>query len=268
MPQDECIQQVLAASALEHEGIELDRAGDNEGAILKYEECMRGLGAAIAAALPDHAEDKPKLEQHRTEICDRIAHLKSMKGQPASIPVEDQIRAVQLGMQATQAASAAVGQAGGVKTIGACAAMGAGAAFVVLGSTVGAPIALIGGAAGAAYLATRGDKAGDAARGVGGAGLAVAGKAKELNDKHGVTDKAIDLTKGVVSKAREADTKYGITTKIGQGVGVAMAKASEIEQKHHVTDKVAGGISAGMGRLSQALSGSGSARGSASGSGA
>jgi len=259
--EDQCIAHVLAASQIENEAMELDRAGDSAAAVRKYEQCAAELGAAIAAALPDHAEDQPKLAQHRSEILDRVAHLKSMRGKPASIPVEDQIRAVQLGMQASSAATAAVGSAGGVKTFAACAALGAGAGFMVLGGAIG----VVGGAVAAGYMATRGDKAGDAARAAGGAGLTAASKAKELNDKHQVAQKATELGKQAFSSAKAADAKYGISTKIGQGVGAAMSKAKDIEQKHHVTDKVAGGISTGLGKLTSALSRPSSASGSAAG---
>jgi len=251
--QDECTSHVIAASVAENAGIDLDRAGDVRGAIAKYEECERELSAAIAAAMPAHAEDHPKLVQHRREVLDRIKHLRSLNGRPATIPVEDQIKAVQLGMQASSAATAAVGSAGGVKTLAACAALGAGAGFMVLGGTVGAGISIVGGAACAGYAATRSDKVGDAARAAGGLALKGADKAKELNDKHHITEKLTDAGTKAVVAARGADEKYGISTKVADGLGAAIKKAGDIEQKHKVTDKVAGGISAGLGRLSQAL---------------
>jgi len=251
--QDECIQHVVAASVAENAGIDADRAGNVPGAIAKYEECERELAAAIAVAIPAHAEDHPKLVQHRREILERVAHLKSLNGRPATIPVEDQIKAVQLGMQATSAATAAVGSAGGVKTLAACAALGAGAGFLVLGGTIGAGVSIVGGAAAAGYAATRSDKVGDAARAAGGLAIKGADKAKEINDKHHLTEKLADAGTKAVAAAKGADDKYGISTKLATGIGAAVKKAGEIENKHKVTDKVAGGISAGLGRLSQVL---------------
>lgn len=251
--QDECIRHVTAASVAENAGIDLDRAGDVKGAIAKYEECEHLLAAAIAAAMPAHAEDHPKLVQHRREIVDRIAHLKSLNGRPATIPVEDQIKAVQLGMQATSAANAAVGSAGGMKTLAACAALGAGAGFIVLGGTVGVGVSVVGGAAAAGYAATRGDKVGDVTRKAGSFAIQGAEKAKELNDKHHITEKIADAGSKAVARAKEADQKYGITTKVADGFGVAVKKAGDFEQKHKVTDKVASGISAGLGKLTKAL---------------
>merc|ERR1719188_761195 len=115
------MRHVIASSAAENAAIELDRAGSVAAAIAKYEECERELGKAIEAAMPAHASDHPKLVQHRSEVQSRISHLKSLNGRPPTIPVEDQIKAVQLGMQASSAAQAAVGQAGGVRTLAACA---------------------------------------------------------------------------------------------------------------------------------------------------
>eukprot|EP00449_Zooxanthella_nutricula_P019485 CAMPEP_0198556050 /NCGR_PEP_ID=MMETSP1462-20131121/86008_1 /TAXON_ID=1333877 /ORGANISM="Brandtodinium nutriculum, Strain RCC3387" /LENGTH=275 /DNA_ID=CAMNT_0044286785 /DNA_START=1 /DNA_END=824 /DNA_ORIENTATION=- len=250
---DECTRHVVAASAAENAGIELDRAGKVREAIAKYEECERELAAAIAAARPAHAEDHPKLVQHREEVLSRIAHLRTLNGRPPTIPVEDQIKAVQLGMQATSAAQAAVGSAGGVKTMAACAAMGVGAGLIVLGGTLGVTISAIGGAAGAAYVATRQDKAGEMARKAGEVAIHGAERAVELNEKHRVTEKIADAGSKVVAKARETDEKYDITGKIAHGAEKLAAKAKEVEQRHSITDRVAAGISAGFGKLSSAM---------------
>merc|ERR1712039_960067 len=77
------------------------------------------------------------------------------------------------------------------------------------------------------------DKAGDAARAAGKAGISVASRAKELNDKHHMTEKVVDISKGAWA--------------------VAVAKATEIEHKHHVTHLVAEGISRGFGKFSEAV---------------
>jgi len=251
--QDECISRVIASSVAENAAIDMDRAGDVKGAIAKYEESERELAAAIAAAVPSHAEDHPKLVQHRKEVLSRIQHLKSLNGKPATIPVEDQIKAVQLGMAASASASAAVGSAGGIKTLAACAALGAGAGLLVLGSTVGATVAVVGGAAGAAYCATRSDKVGDAARGAGNIALQGVDKAKEINQKHDITGKITVAGTQAITVAKETDQKYGVSTKVSAGVGAAVKRASEFESKHKVTDKVVSGFAAGLGRISAAL---------------
>jgi len=252
---DACMQHVMAAAAAENEAIALDRAGDVPAAIKKYEECERELGDAIDVALPQHAGDHPKLVQHRQEINDRISHLKSLKGKPSAIPVEQQIKAVELGMQAAGAASSAASSAGGVKALAACAALGAAGGFIVLGGVLGTSLSIAGGAAGAAYLATRQDKVGDAARSAGGVAIAGVEKARQLNEEHKVTEKITEAGSKAVNVAKNFDEKHQISSKVSQGVGKVLSKAQEIEEKHHVTDKVTSGISKGLGKLSSALDG-------------
>jgi len=123
----------------------------------------------------------------------------------------------------------------------------------VLGSTLGVGVGLVGGAAAAGYAATRGDRVGEAARKSGGIALSMVDRAKEINEKHHIAEKAMDAGGKAVAKAKETDEKYGISTKVSQGIGTAVRKVGEIEEKHKVTDKVASGISAGLGRLSQLL---------------
>jgi len=280
--EDPFVRHIQTAAALENEGIELDRFGDNDTAIRKYEECLTELSAAIRTAFPRHVDDQPKLAQHRAEICDRIAHLKQMTGQPAIRPVEDHIHPVELVTH--EDASAPARSSRGVKTVASCAAIGAGAGVVVLGATIGAPLALVGGAAAAGYVAMRTDRTGETARAAGSKGLAAAAAAKDLNEKHRLTEKlcsagraagSAGLTAAVKAKdfnerhqvsekvkcaskdawanAKETNTKFEITTKIRAGVSSAVAKGREIDQKHQVKDKVKGGLSKGYDNISQAM---------------
>lgn len=265
---DECIQRVIASSAAENAAIDFDRAGDVPQAITKYEECARLLQGAIDAALPAHAEDHPKLVQHRKQILDRVDHLKSLRGGGPTIPLEQQIQAVQLGMQGTAAANAAVSSAGGVKTLGACAAIGAVGGFVVLGGTIGASLSVLGGATAAAYVATRQDGVGDAARKAGSVAVAGAEKAQQINNEHKITEKITDVAQQGAAKAVEVNTKYGITDKVSAGVGAGVSKATEVNTKYDVTNKLASGLSSGLSKLSGALSSSSSAAPGAAASGA
>lgn len=268
MAQDECTQRVMTASVAENAAIEFDRAGDVPQAVAKYEECARLLQSAIDVALPAHAEDHPKLVQHRKQILDRVGHLKSLGGGRPTIPLEQQIQAVQLGMAASSAANSAVGSAGGVKTLGACAAMGAVGGFMVLGSTVGASIAVLGGATAAAYVATRQDGVGDAARSVGGVAIAGAERAQQINNEHKITEKMTDVAQQGFRKSVEVNQKYGITDKVSAGVGAGVSKAKEVDSKYDVTNKLASGLSSGLGKLSGALSSSSSAAPGGAASGA
>lgn len=255
---------VMAASSAEMAAVDLDRSGNNQAAIQKYEESVRQLEAAIAITSSggDHAEDHPKLVQHRDEVRTRITYLRGLAGKAPTIPVEEQIKAVQIGMQAASSAASAAGQAGGVKTLAACAALGAGAGLMMLG-----PVGAVAGAVGAGYVATRQDKAGEVARSAGGLGVAAVTKAKEINDQHQISTKVVEAGKHGFAAAKEADTKYGVTTKISSAASTAMAKGREIEQTHHVTDKVASGFSKGLTKLTAVLATTGNA-GTASTSGA
>jgi len=255
MAEDACTQKVLAAAEAENAAIELDRAGHVQDAITMYEECELQLAAAIALALPAHADDHPKLVHHRKEILDRTEHLKSLKGGAPTIPLEQQIKAVQLGMKATTAATDGANKAGGAKTLAACAAMGAAGGFLVLGAIPLMPgtVAAVGGAAAAGYCATRQDKIGDVARTAGGIAVGGVEKAVELNREHNITGKLADTTTKAVGCAKEVDSKYGISSKVMAGVSAAAGKAKEIEDKHNVTGKVAGGIAAGLGKVGSLL---------------
>eukprot|EP00931_Biecheleriopsis_adriatica_P102107 TRINITY_DN77130_c0_g1_i1.p1 TRINITY_DN77130_c0_g1~~TRINITY_DN77130_c0_g1_i1.p1 ORF type:complete len:277 (+),score=76.66 TRINITY_DN77130_c0_g1_i1:108-938(+) len=254
--QDECKRLVISASVAENAAIDKDRAGDAAGAIKGYEECEGLLAQAIALAMPaGHTEDHPKLVQHRREVLDRISHLKALGGKPATIPVEQQIRAVQLGMQATTAASHAASAAGGYKQMAAVAAVGAVGGAVVLGSTLGCfmTAGAVGGAAVAGVAATRSDKVGEVARGVG--ALAVTGveKAREINREHDISGKVVEAGSKAVSAASAVNEKYGIADKVTKGVSAAVSKAHEIEEKHHVTSKVASGVAFGLGKVAKGL---------------
>jgi hypothetical protein len=257
---DDCVKRVMAASAAENAAIDLDRKGQHAAAIAKYEESVQEFNAAIAAALPNHSEDRPKLEEHKAQIEARIATLRASPN--TTIPVEDQIKSVQLAMSGASAANAAVSSAGGVKTMAAVAAVGAVGGAIVLGSTVGlTTIGAVGGAAGAAYAATRQDAVGDAARSVGGAAVKGVDKAQELNEKHQITAKMADAGNKAVAKARAINEQHQITSKISSATSTATSKAKEFEAKHQVTNKVASGLSKGLDGVSSLMS---SGRGSGS----
>merc|ERR1719181_275281 len=93
---DECVRRVMAASIAENEAIDLDRKNKRKEALAKYEESVRQFDAAIAAALPKHREDQPKLVQHKGQVETRIATLR--RDPATAVPVQDQIKSVQLAM--------------------------------------------------------------------------------------------------------------------------------------------------------------------------
>jgi len=248
------VKHVMAASMAENEGIDLDRKNNRTAAVAKYEESIRELDAAIAAAEPNHTGDKPKLVEHKNQIQARITTLKATPA--TSIPVEDQIKSVQLAMAGASAVQNATTAGGGMKTMAAVTAVGAIGGAIVLGGALGmTTIGLVGGAATAGYCATRQDKVGETARSVGNAALSGVSKAQELNEQHQITSKLATAGSQAVSKAKEVNETYGITTKVSAATTAAVGKAKEIEEKHHVTEKVASGISKGLDGVTKMLGG-------------
>lgn len=252
MALNDLCRQVLSAASTENEAIELDRRGDPAAALVRYESAVKELQSATEMC-PKDSSDYPKLVQHRSELLERISHLKSLKGGAPTIALEDQIKAVQLSMQVVNEGSAHVSAAGGVKAFAAVAAVGAGASAIILGSTIGIPLAAVGGAAAAGYCATRSDKVGEAARGIGNLAIAGVDKAMELNEKHKIAEKMIEVGKQGVALAKQTDEKYGITDKVATGVNTAVAKAVEFESKHQVSSKVMSGVASGLDKVSSAL---------------
>lgn len=261
---DACVSRVMAASMAENEAIDLDRKNQRAAAIAKYEECVREFNAAIEACLPNHSEDRPRLIEHKTQV---EARIKTLKASPATtIPVEDQIKSVQLAMAGASTANAAVNSAGGMKTMAAVAAMGAVGGAIILGGTLGfTTIGAVGGAAGAAYVATRQDAIGGAARSAGGAALSGVAKAQELNEKHQITTKMADAGGKAVAKAKAINEQHQITSKISSATSAVVNKSKEIEEKHQVTNKVAAGISKGLDGVSSLLGGRSSQSGAPTG---
>lgn len=242
----------MAASMAENEGIDLDRKGQRPAAIAKYEESVREFAAAIAAASPNHDEDRPRLIEHKQQVEARIATLKSSP--TTTIPVEDQIKSVQLAMAGAASANAAVSSAGGMKTMAAVAAIGAVGGAFVLGGALGLPImGAVGGASGAAYVATRQDVAGQAARQVGGAALTGVSKAQELNEQHQITAKMADAGGKAVAQAKAINEQHGITSRLSTAAGAVVSKGKEIEEKHNVTSKLAGGLAKGLDGVSSLM---------------
>mmetsp|Transcript_31607 Transcript_31607/g.58065 ORF Transcript_31607/g.58065 Transcript_31607/m.58065 type:complete len:274 (+) Transcript_31607:43-864(+) len=247
---DECVSQTLAASEAEESAIGFDRKGLFKDAIAKYEECIQGLSAAIKTSDADHKEDKPALEDHRKQVLGRMSYLRGFKGNAdEATPVEEHITPIQLNMQAEQKKGH-----GALSKIAAAAGLGAAAGFVVLGGVLGGALAIAGGGAAAAYVATREDGIGDAARKAGDVTLSGADRAMELNREHKITDKLAEAGRNAIERAKEANEKYHITEKARASMDAAVSKAQDIEQKHHVTDKVAAGFASGVEAISNAMS--------------
>merc|ERR1712216_258854 len=144
--------------------------------------------------------------------------------------------------------------------------MGAVGGAIVLGSTIGfTAIGAIGGAAGAAYVATRQDTVGQAARSAGGLALSGVAKAQQINEQHQLTAKMADAGNKTVAKGKEINDKHDVTGKISGAVGAVMSTGKAIEEKHQVTSKVAGGLAKGLDGVSSLMGGGRKSGSSASG---
>lgn len=249
---DECVGRVLAFSSLESSAITLDRSGDSTGALKLYKAAAAELEASVKTADIAHQADKPHLVQHLYELKARMKYLKGLHGNPPSIPVEEHIKPVQLAMtqdvsNTTQASNSKL------KTVAACAGVGAAGAFVLLGGWVGTIPAVVGGAAVAGYAATRQDGVGEAARTVGGGVIAAGDRAQELNEKHHITDKMKEVAMKAKDRAKEVDNKYHVVDHVKEGAERAAAKAKEVDEKYHVADHMAEGTAKAFDKIKIAL---------------
>lgn len=226
--EDECTRMVQMAAMCENAGINLDKAGGVQGALRMYVDAEQQFKAAIACASPAHESDIGRLEAHRLQICQRINHLRT-SNMPASIPVEHHIQPMTLDMQ-----DSAQAHRSALETLGSCAAVGAGAGLILLGG----PLAAIGGAAGAVYMACRGDQAGDIARAAGGVGLVGAERAKELNNTYKITDQLMVVGGQTIAAAKNAEDTYHITDQVTQAATATIAAARNAENTYHITENV------------------------------
>lgn len=191
---DACVEHVLAAGEAEAEAFALDRANNRKEAIDKYRICTKELDAAIAVAIPDHAEDIDKLIMHKDQVLLRINHLASNPSM--NISVEDQIKPVQLAMVGPSTAPITPGSA------------------VKMKMATMAGIGVVGGAIG------------DAARMAGSITLKVGNRAQQINHEHKITETLADkITQGAshttakaTAKAWEINEKHHVSEKMAAGV--------------------------------------------------
>eukprot|EP00457_Paulinella_chromatophora_P014723 gb/GEZN01015196.1/.p1 GENE.gb/GEZN01015196.1/~~gb/GEZN01015196.1/.p1 ORF type:complete len:191 (-),score=48.92 gb/GEZN01015196.1/:337-867(-) len=131
------------------------------------------------------------------------------------------LNAADAAKEATKGAGGGSLSEGGMVMAGAAAVAGVGAA-VVFGSVAVGAVA----AGGAAYAATRSDKVGDVAKSTGKAAIAVAGKAKELDEKHQISNKMKAGGQKLFNKAKEVNEKHHIAEKAGNAITKGMDKVA------------------------------------------
>jgi len=71
-------------------------------------------------------------------------------------------------------------------------------------------------------------------------------KMKELDEKHGISEKAKAGFQAGVVKANELDEKHGISVKVKEAADVAMKKAKEVDEQYGISETATATLKAGM----------------------
>jgi len=71
-------------------------------------------------------------------------------------------------------------------------------------------------------------------------------KMKELDEKHGITEKAKAGLEAGMKKASELDEKHGISEKVKAHAELAMKKAKEVDEQYKLSEKASATLNAGM----------------------
>jgi len=71
-------------------------------------------------------------------------------------------------------------------------------------------------------------------------------KMKELDEKHGIMEKAKAGMEAGIKKAGELDEKHGISVKVKEAADVAMKKAKEVDEQYGIVEKATATLKAGM----------------------
>jgi hypothetical protein len=249
---DKLIRDMITAAVVGDQGVRIDRMGNSNSALDKYQESVNLL-SNVLAAMSDDAPDKPNVVANMDQMMTRIGHLKSCSD--LSVPpecVDKMIKPVLLEAlhQQIRKAVPALDYPQGAQTLSACVVIGAGLGFLVLGGALG----VITGAVTLGLMATRQDTAGAVVRSAGEVGLDMQAKAIDLNEKHHITEKLFEAGVSATTAAQALDEKYSISQKVGQGLENAGHRIMEIEKEYHVTDKVAEGIAGSAQRVTDILS--------------
>ena len=67
--------------------------------------------------------------------------------------------------------------------------------------------------------------------------VSTAVKTRDFEEKHHLTQRAVEATRSSLEAARDANRKYGVTEKIGQGMATAATKTVEFEREHQVRSR-------------------------------
>lgn len=71
-------------------------------------------------------------------------------------------------------------------------------------------------------------------------------KMKELDEKHGIMEKAKAGVEAGMKKASELDEKHGVSVKVKAAADVAMKKAKEVDEQYGISETASATLKAGM----------------------
>lgn len=125
----------------------------------------------------------------------------------------------------------------------------------VIGLLVGGPVLGLVAGIGTGYAATTEGPSGDIARATGDVAVSVGKSAKQINDKHHVTDKAQESIKSAWVKVREINEKHHVVARIAACLRSMGEKVMEYENKSHILENILKGIVNGATVLIEKLRG-------------
>mmetsp|Transcript_26320 Transcript_26320/g.37719 ORF Transcript_26320/g.37719 Transcript_26320/m.37719 type:complete len:194 (-) Transcript_26320:872-1453(-) len=125
----------------------------------------------------------------------------------------------------------------------------------VIGLLVGGPVLGLVAGIGTGYAATTEGPSGDIARATGDVAVSVGKSAKQINDKHHVTDKAQESIQSAWVKVREVNEKHHLVARISACLRSMGEKVMEYENKSHILENILKGIVSGATALLEKLRG-------------
>jgi hypothetical protein len=115
----------------------------------------------------------------------------------------------------------------------------------VVGLLVGGPIVGLVAGIGAGYAATTEGPSGDIARAAGDVAISVGESARQINEKHHVTDKVQESIKVIVDKAYEANEKHRIVSRVSRFFQFLGEKFVEFEGRTHLVENLLKAMASG-----------------------
>eukprot|EP00980_Cylindrotheca_fusiformis_P007347 scaffold1525_cov142-Cylindrotheca_fusiformis.AAC.147 len=128
---------------------------------------------------------------------------------------------------------------------------GAAIAGGIAGAVIAGPVVGVLAAGGAALATTAPGKGGEIARKSGDAMARVGDKAKQMDEKHHIKDKAKAGAQKGLQKMKELDQKHHIKDKAKASMARGADKVKEIDQEHDFSGKARKGVSKGYSKVKE-----------------